>query len=390
MKIAVLGAGRIGCGFLVPLLRRAGHEVVLVGRDRSVLASLRRGWLVRSLRRDGCTVEQDVRCEVVPCDAARAPAAVAACDVALVAVGTDDLSGLVPLLRAALRLGHALRDVVVIENGLDPAASVRTALGPAGTACGVSSGLVTRVVARREVDPASGRLVFVGDDVGALLVDRTTLRGALPEADGLRSVPDHRDAVRRKLWTFNAGHAAVAYLGAVKGYHYVHSAVADPEIAQVVRGVLQESMSGITARYGPGGEAARPAVEEHLERFRLPLDDDVVRVGRQPLRKLRAEDRLVAPARLALAAGREPAHLALVCAAALVCSRGRDRSRGSRRPTGPREVPVDRLREVFLRVSGQAADTVLARLVGEALTALGDPSRPPGALPVPAPQCVAS
>lgn len=386
MRVAVLGAGRIGCGFLVPLLRARGHEVVLVARDHAVADSIRRhgGWRLRTLHLAGGATETAVDCrEVVQHDDPQALAAIAGCEVALVAVGADDLAALVPLLAGVLAGHHVLRDVVVVENGLDTTAALAPAFTGGDARCGLSSGLVTRVVSRREGDPRQeAPLVFVGDDVGELLVDARRLHGALPHADEIVAVADHEDAVRRKLYTFNAGHAAAAYLGALQGYHYIHSAVRDPEIAEVVRGAMQEADEGMLARYGPPQRPTDPPTA-HLERFLLPLDDEVGRVGRQPLRKLRPHDRLVAPAGLALASGRVPVCLALACAGALLFEGAAARRAGADAGFPPAAGQVGRAGAVFLAVTGQGPTSALGRLVHDALGALHDPRLPSGSLPSP-------
>jgi mannitol-1-phosphate 5-dehydrogenase len=125
-------------------------------------------------------------------------------------------------------------------------------------------------------------------------------------------------AVHRKLATFSAGHAATAYLGALKGYRYVHAAIRDPQVQAVVAAVLREGQAGLAACYGPetaGGPAELAGV---LRRYaNAALDDPVDRVARDPLRKLAANERIIGSAVRAEEAGISPEALALVAAAAL-------------------------------------------------------------------------
>ena len=62
---------------------------------------------------------------------------------------------------------------------------------------------------------------------------------------------------RRKLFTYGAGHATCAYLGHLKGYRYIHSAVRDPEIRRTVLEAMAEGQRGLAAAYG--SPAAAPS-----------------------------------------------------------------------------------------------------------------------------------
>jgi mannitol-1-phosphate 5-dehydrogenase len=86
---------------------------------------------------------------------------------------------------------------------------------------------------------------------------------------------------------------------------------------------MEEGQRGLLQRYGPELAGDRAELEEIVARFEnAELDDPVSRVGRDPLRKLGPEDRLLGAAKLAAEAGVQPRRLALVAAAAMcfLCS----------------------------------------------------------------------
>jgi len=56
---------------------------------------------------------------------------------------------------------------------------------------------------------------------------------------------DSPGCVRCKLFVFGAGHAAVAYLGALKGYRFINAAVHDPDMAGPARAA---AAAGVTPR----------------------------------------------------------------------------------------------------------------------------------------------
>ena len=81
---------------------------------------------------------------------------------------------------------------------------------------------------------------------------------------------------------------------------------------------MREGQAGLSALFGERFTGGAAAVEQSLRRYAAPhLDDTVERVGRDPLRKLGAADRICGAARLAMAAGEPTPALALVTAAAL-------------------------------------------------------------------------
>ncbi|KAH9967765.1 mannitol dehydrogenase C-terminal domain-containing protein, partial [Lactifluus volemus] len=105
-----------------------------------------------------------------------------------------------------------------------------------------------------------------------------------------------RAYIERKFFTLNCEHAMVAYLGFVHGLSRVDQALANEAVFKDVHGALRESGAGLVSKHGFDAEAHERYVERVLARIANPkLHDDVVRVGRQPLRKLAKGDRLLGP-----------------------------------------------------------------------------------------------
>ena len=131
-------------------------------------------------------------------------------------------------------------------------------------------------------------------------------------------VDDYAAWMKSKLYIFGAGHATAAYVGYLKGYRFVHSAVRDPEIREVTLGAMSEGRHGVAARFGADLAGGPDQLPDVLARFEnAALCDPVYRVGRDPCRKLACDDRLVGAARLAEEAGAGVRNLALGIAAAL-------------------------------------------------------------------------
>ncbi|CAM5327060.1 2-dehydropantoate 2-reductase OS=Afipia felis OX=1035 GN=panE_2 PE=3 SV=1 [Afipia felis] len=108
MKIAVMGAGAVGC-FFGGMLARGGHEVVLIGRPAHVGAIAMRG---------GLRFESAIFDGVIPICAATEASAVAGADVVLVCVKSADTEEAGREISPYLESGAV---VISLQNGVDNA-----------------------------------------------------------------------------------------------------------------------------------------------------------------------------------------------------------------------------------------------------------------------------
>ncbi|USD67350.1 mannitol-1-phosphate 5-dehydrogenase [Vibrio sp. SCSIO 43136] len=128
------------------------------------------------------------------------------------------------------------------------------------------------------------------------IVDEQQFKGEIPEIEGMEKTNNLMAFVERKLFTLNTGHCITAYLGCLKGHRTIREAIEDPAIQAEVKQAMMESGEVLIRRYGFDRDMHNAYIEKILGRFANPfLVDEVDRVGRQPLRKLGANDRLVKP-----------------------------------------------------------------------------------------------
>ncbi|GHA31995.1 mannitol-1-phosphate 5-dehydrogenase [Photobacterium aphoticum] len=128
------------------------------------------------------------------------------------------------------------------------------------------------------------------------IVDKQQFKGNIPVIAGMETTDNLMAFVERKLFTLNTGHIMTAYLGALKGHETVRDAIEDADIRAQVKTAMQESGEVLIRRYGFDRDMHNAYIEKILSRFANPyLRDEIDRVGRQPIRKLGANDRLVKP-----------------------------------------------------------------------------------------------
>jgi len=128
------------------------------------------------------------------------------------------------------------------------------------------------------------------------IVDEQQFKGEIPQISGMEKTDNLMAFVERKLFTLNTGHCITAYLGNLKGHQTIREAIEDPEIRAEVKQAMNESGEVLIRRYGFDKEFHAAYIEKILGRFANPfLVDEVDRVGRQPIRKLGQNDRLIKP-----------------------------------------------------------------------------------------------
>jgi mannitol-1-phosphate 5-dehydrogenase len=337
MKEAIIfGAGNIGRGFIGQLFSESGYFVTFVDVDQPLLDALnRRGaYTIRLV-----TNERSEEVTVGPARAIHAAdreavaEAVARAEIGATAVGAAVLKHIAPALAGGIARRQevgvaAALNVIVCENLKGAAATLRDLVRAALPAdhhafMAAHIGFVDTVIARM-VPPLTPELrahdpsLILVEPYKELPVDRAGFVGEPPAVVGMIPHAPFAFFTERKLYIHNAGHAVLAYLGYQAGHAYGYEALADPAIYPQVRGAMEESALALTRKYHPPAGALAANIEDLLARFaNRALGDTILRLGRDPLRKLAPTDRLVGAARNALAQGVTPANLATGIAAAL-------------------------------------------------------------------------
>ena len=150
------------------------------------------------------------------------------------------------------------------------------------------------------------------------IVEAPLFKGEAPKIEGMDLTDNLMAFIERKLFTLNTGHAITAYLGVIAGHKTVKESIEDNNIENVVKSAMHESGEVLINRYGFERETHNKYIEKILNRFKNPyLVDEVDRVGRQPLRKLGFNDRLIKPLRGTMEYGTENSSLIKGIGAAL-------------------------------------------------------------------------
>lgn len=335
MKAVQFGAGNIGRGFTGQLFSEAGFEVVFVDVLQEVVDLLneRHSYPIRLAQEKPETVTVANVRAVNGRDVAAVAEEIGTADLMCTAVGVNVLPHVAPTIAAGIEARakagvEAPVNVIICENLQHMAEflkeHVKKALSEEFHAyLDEKVGFVESVVGRMvpvmtEEQKREDPLLVVVEPYKHLPIARAGIKGQFPQIAGIEPRDNFQAFVDRKLYTHNAGHAAAAYFGYLKGCEYVYEAMRTPLIENAVRGVLAETGRALISKHGFSPSEHQAHIDDLLERFaNVALGDQVSRVGGDPMRKLGAEDRLVGGATLALQYDVYPRNLCKAIAAAL-------------------------------------------------------------------------
>ena len=331
MKQAIqIGAGNIGRGFMGALLEQAGWHVTFADVVESIISEI-------NTKKHYTVHVQDQECAEITITnidgvLSNSPAfleKVAQCDLITTAVGPRVLpiiaGSIADGIRARMAAGNtAPMNVICCENGLRTTTRLKnevvTHLNEAELAfidqyVGFADCAVDRICPK----PAFADMLDAAvESYSEWDVERSAWKGELPEIPGLTFVDDLLAYLERKLFTLNSGHAICAYLGYLKGYTTIRESISDPAIGNIVYHAICESGEGLIRQFSFDPAAHHAYIDRTFRRYQNPyLEDENIRVGREPIRKLDPADRLIKPLLTAYSYGLPVDHLLFGAAAAL-------------------------------------------------------------------------
>jgi mannitol-1-phosphate 5-dehydrogenase len=372
MKKAIqFGAGNIGRGFIGAVLSEAGYHVVFADVNELVVNKINEdGKYTVAIMDTECTEQVITNISAVDSRSPELAKEIAQAQVVTTAVGL----GILPRIAGALAAGIAERqaqgitdylNVIACENGLRASSQLKDHVYShlsdeqktyadeyvAFPDCSVDR-IVPPIKSENPID-------VVVEKFYEWNVERASIKGEL-KMEGMNLADNLIAYIERKLFTLNTGHAITAYLGNLKGLKTIADSIADEEIYTIVKAAMQESGEGLVAKYGFDHDAHFAYIDKIIGRFRNPhLQDDVTRVGREPLRKLSANDRLIKPTMTAVEHGFSTPNLVRGIGAALHYNN----------PEDPQSVQLQQaiaevgVAKAFEQFSGVSADSELAAQV---------------------------
>lgn len=331
MKTAIqFGAGNIGRGFIGMLLAQAGYRVVFADVSEVIIDRLAKdqGYTVHVMDTE---VEDVVIKNItgIMSNGEEIIDEIAKADILTTAVGLRVLGFIAPTIAKGIQKRIAAdsktpMNIIACENAIRATSQLKEHVfdildeeekAYCEQYVGFADCSVDRIVPPvRSENPVD----VVVEKYCEWNVEKASLKGEIPEIPGMNLADNLMAYIQRKLFTLNTGHCITAYTGMLSGHKTIDESIKDPKIYELVKAAMTQSGDGLIQRFGFDKEAHYKYIDKIINRFKNPyLQDDVARVGREPLRKLSADDRLISPLTTAMSYGLPVDKLILGIGAAL-------------------------------------------------------------------------
>lgn len=319
MKKALhFGAGNIGRGFIGEVLAKNDFAITFVDVSAPLIDALNeKGQYALYLA--GPTNEAQLITNVSGLNNATEPKKVSAAfseaDLVTTAIGPKILPKIASLLASGIKERKQAGktqplDVIACENMIGGSQFLKQEVyryldeaeqAYADQYLGFPNAAVDRIVPKQEhADP----LAVTVEPFKEWVVDESQLKAPALKLTEVHYAKELEPYIERKLFSVNTGHATVAYTGAALGYTTIKDAIKDPQVLQQLKAVLSETRALLLAKWDFSATELEDYHQKIIARFENPyLSDEIVRVGRTPIRKLGYNERFIRPLRETFARG---------------------------------------------------------------------------------------
>jgi len=301
-SVVIFGAGAVGRGFIAGRLAANELTPVFVETDVQLARRLNEvdGYIVH------VTGAEKRECHVsgykilTPEQGGEISKALADCLFVATAVGGRNLETVARIAAAGLVDASKPRgrplNILLCENWPDAEIVLAEALLKAG--CAEERFTCVRCSVERMVRRVDNGLDLIAEDGQTFYVDSYAWKGEKGDTvcgiEGLTFTGNIEAIYARKLYTSNAGGAALAYFGYLSDCHFLYEALEIPEIRKNLTALMNVAKQCLIDSFGLD-EAGLDRHLDELMNLRFPnrdLADTVQRVARNPLRKLGSHERL--------------------------------------------------------------------------------------------------
>jgi len=342
--IVILGAGKIGRGFIADIFSDNGYQITFIDSNRKLIDEMNRRGRYEILNLPAGEPPQrkiiDNFIALYTGEKGKIHDALSGASLVAIALfqnafdqAASSLSGIPEILKKSKTSGKL--DMIVCANIPGASEVFRNILfGKINSRdhsfveenVGFVDSLIMRIVATptgHEQDADS--LSLVTNAYPDLVLDSTAFKGRLPGGRNLIYTSNIHADEMRKMYTYNMVHAVFAYGGFRKNYTWLNECTSDSELYELARLSLEETSEGLKAEFGYTDEEMAIWNTACLKNMTNPvLHDSIERVAANPIRKLSRDDRLTGPALLCRKHGVLPWYLAITMVNALCYSHSAD------------------------------------------------------------------
>jgi len=334
-KVVIFGAGQIGRGFIGEICYNSGYFLVFVDISRDIIDLLNKEkkyplWILGEEKEEKFIENFK---GIYFDDIDNVSNEIKEANLIFSAVGVNNLKSLSPLISKGIlkkfsENKNEYLNIIICENLLGGGkilySEVLKYLPPefkevVSQKVGFVESVVSRMVApiTDEIKKINPLIVRV-EPYNKLPVDKKAFKGEIPDIKGLYPVENLYPYEELKIFVHNLSHACLAYLGYLSGYTYIWQCMEDKKILKIFKGVLNEVREALIKKHKFDEKEIDDYIYDLQTRFKNKLlGDTVFRVGRDPIRKLGADDRIIGSINLCLSQNIFPANICVVASACL-------------------------------------------------------------------------
>ncbi len=318
----IIGAGQTGRGFIARFLFNSGYRLTFIDKNEKT---------VKYLQEDNfftihCFDESVRPVHIHGFDAFQAGSpealqALIAADLLFVSIGQQNLPVIAKEIAQAVsqrrRAGAPTLKVLTAENGVSPGQILSDAIsGELGDTEGVAVAEVAIFCTTNGLKKT--RLDIGTENYNRVPYDARALGGELA-IEGFDAEADMGKLLRRKIYTYNFISACVTYLGAYKGIEDYAASANDAEVRKLIFQVVPELNKALCKVLSVDAASQKTFSDNALKKFSdSTIEDYVSKNAREVSRKLRPDDRMIAPANMIIDNHGDTHAIAIVIAAAIL------------------------------------------------------------------------
>lgn len=306
------GAGNIGRGFIGLLLYQSGYRTTFVDVDQSLVDTIndKQQYQVKLASENSDYLQvKDVDAVNSKTTPEAVKQAILEADIVTTAIGPHVLPYIAELIAQSLQerlmVHRKPLNIIACENMVGAGSFLKDKVFSYiewdkkelfQELFGFPNAAVDRIVPNQE---ESQPLEVAVEPYFEWIVEAPQFKGEKPVIGGMTYVEELQPYIERKLFTVNTGHAVPAYMGYYLGFETIREAMCSPVVQETIQGVLNETGEALIQTYNFDRQQHQIYKKTIIERFKNPyISDAVTRVGRNPIRKLGPNDRLIYPAKL--------------------------------------------------------------------------------------------
>ena len=300
MKLAIhFGAGNIGRGFIAPVLQENNYEVVFVDVNKDLIQqiNLNKGYKVSSIGLNTFTevFVENIRGLILD-DKESLYKKLSEADLITTSVGPRFVKEISNLAIKAKT--EKIQTFIAFENMYR--ASTTNSIDSNQSKLVFIDAVVDKIVPPQN----ENSLNVTVEEYGSIILDDSIERRPLNESKVV-SYSNYEHEFYKKLWLLNGLHLKLSYFGLSRNIKYIHEILNNKDGLKFAEKSL-DALSKAYSLFSNSSEDLEDFKQTILNRFSMPeIQDEVIRIARNPDIKFSKDERFERPLRLLISADEE-------------------------------------------------------------------------------------